>query len=219
VTPPDRASHLARIRGLYGMVDLSPGSAPAGRLARALLEGGARVLQVRMKGASAAAMLAVLDELRPLARSRGATLIVNDRVDVALAGGADGVHLGQDDLPLAAARRIAPHLVIGVSTHSELQAAAAEREGADYIGFGPIFATTSKARPDRVVGVAVLRDVCARVRLPVVAIGGILPEHAREVAAAGAAAAAIIGGVSRAADPVAAARTVGQAFDGRRAPI
>lgn len=108
--PVSRATHLARIRGLYGMIDLPArgGGAPAGRLARALLDGGARILQLRMKEGSAAAMLAVLDELRPLCRRREATLIVNDRLDVALAGGADGVHLGQDDLPLAEARKLAP---------------------------------------------------------------------------------------------------------------
>jgi thiamine-phosphate pyrophosphorylase len=194
------------------MVDLGPGSGSAGQLARSLLDGGARVLQVRMKGGSASAMLAVLDELRPLALARGATLFLNDRLDVALAGGADGVHLGQQDLPLAAARRIAPELVIGISTHSEGEAEKAVEGGADYLGFGPVFATSSKERPDPVVGLARLRDACGRSRVPVVAIGGILPEQAAEVAAAGAAAAAIIGGVSRAADPAAAAQRVSRAF-------
>src|SRR5436305_570944 len=136
------------------MVDLGPGSPPAGRLARALLEGGARVLQLRMKRGSAAAMLAVVDELRPLCRRHEALLLVNDRLDVALAGGADGVHLGQDDLPLADARRIAPSLIIGVSTHDEAQAIAAAEGGASYVAFGPIFATASKENPDPVVGIA-----------------------------------------------------------------
>ncbi|HZS39746.1 MAG TPA: thiamine phosphate synthase, partial [Polyangia bacterium] len=139
-----RAAHLERLRGLYGMVDLpaAGGGPPAGRLARALLDGGARVLQLRMKGASAASMLAVVDELRPLCRRREATLIVNDRLDVALAGGADGAHLGQDDLPLAAARALAPApFLLGVSTHSPAQARAALDAGADYLGFGPCFAT------------------------------------------------------------------------------
>src|SRR5438876_11089120 len=131
---------MKSFRGLYGIVDLpaAGGGIPAGQLARALLDGGARILQLRMKGATAAAMAAVCDELRPLCRARDALFIVNDRLDVALAGGADGVHLGQDDLPLAAARRIVPPgFVIGVSTHSEAQALAASSTaggGADYIG-------------------------------------------------------------------------------------
>src|SRR5438067_9007239 len=126
-----------------------------------------------MKGATAAAMAALCDELRPLCRARAALFIVNDRLDVALAGGADGVHLGQDDLPLAAARRIVPPgFVIGVSTHDEAQARAAADGGADYLGFGPCYATTSKANPDPVVGLAALARVCA-LAVPVVAIGGI----------------------------------------------
>jgi thiamine-phosphate pyrophosphorylase len=202
-------------RGLYGMVDLGPGAPPAGRLARALLDGGARVLQLRMKGATAAAVLAVVDELRPLCRQREARLIVNDRLDVALAGGADGVHLGQDDLPLAAARAVISRsrgFLVGISTHDEAQAQAAAAGGADYIGFGPCFATTSKRDPDPVVGLERLAAVCRTLPLPVVAIGGITVERARDVAAAGAAAAALIGGVNRAPDIVAAARAVGEAF-------
>ncbi len=208
---------IAKVRGLYGMVDVGRGAPPAGRLARALLDGGATVLQLRMKGASAADMLAVVDELRPLARARGAALIVNDRLDVALAGGADGVHLGQDDLPLAAARAVIAAagragFLVGVSTHDEAQAAAAAAGGADYLGFGPVFATATKANPDPVVGVDRLAAVCRAVAVPVVAIGGITVERAAEVARAGAAAAALIAAVNRAPDPVAAARSVTKSF-------
>jgi len=203
-----------QLRGLYGMVDLprSGGGPPGGRLARQLLDGGARVLQLRMKGATAAAMLAVIDELRPLCKQREATLIVNDRLDVALAGGAGGVHLGQDDLPLVEARRLAPAgFLIGVSTHTLDQARAAQAGGADYLGFGPCFPTRTKERPDPVVGLDPLVEVC-RLPLPVVAIGGITVERAAEVARAGAAAAAIIAAVNRAPNPTAAARAVCAAF-------
>ena len=210
-----REQHLARIRGLYGMVDLGPGAPPAGRLARALLDGGARVLQLRMKGGAAAELLAVVAELRPLCKEREATLIVNDRLDVALAGGADGVHLGQDDLPLAEARRLAPSLVIGVSTHDERQARLAVEGGADYLGFGPIFATTTKVNPDPVVGLARLASV-ARLGPPVVGIGGITLESVAAVAATGAAAAALISAINRAPDVVAAAGRVSDAFAAAR---
>ena len=199
------------ICGLYGMVDLHAGSPPAEPLARALLDGGARVLQLRMKGASAAAMLAVVDELKPLCRQREALLIVNDRLDVALAGNADGVHLGQDDLPLAEARRLAPSLTIGVSTHDEAQARAAAEGGADYLGFGPIFATATKQNPDPVVGVERLVTVC-RLPLPVVAIGGITLQGAADCARAGAAAVAVIAAVNSAPDVVAAARAFSALF-------
>ncbi|MSP63217.1 MAG: thiamine phosphate synthase [Myxococcales bacterium] len=199
------------------MVDVRTGPGdrppPAGRLARALLDGGARILQLRMKGASAAALLAVVDEMRPLCRRREATLIINDRLDVALAGGADGVHLGQDDLPLAAARALAPPgFLIGVSTHGEAQAFAASDGGADYIGFGPVFATATKENPDPVVGLGALTALCRRVRIPVVAIGGISLDHVPEVVAAGAAAAALIAAVNGAPDVAAAARQVTAAF-------
>jgi thiamine-phosphate pyrophosphorylase len=198
------------IRGLYGMVDLPGRGWPAGRLANALLDGGARVLQVRMKTATPAAMIAVIDELRPLCKRREARLIVNDRLDVALAGGADGVHLGQDDLPLEAARKVAPKgFIIGVSTHNIAQARVAA--GADYIGFGPCFATATKANPDPVVGLEQLALVC-KLGVPVVAIGGITLDQVRDVARAGAAAAAVIAAVNRADDVVAAARAVCDAF-------
>ena len=204
---------IEKVRGLYGMVDLTVGAPPAEALATALLDGGARVLQLRMKGSGAGAMLATVAALRPLCRRRDAVLIVNDRLDVALAGGADGVHLGQDDLPLSAARRLAPRgFLIGVSTHDEAQALAAVEGGADYLGFGPVFSTGTKANPDPVVGLAALAALCKRVAIPVVAIGGISLDTVGEVVAAGAAAAAIIAAINRAFDPAAAARRVTEAF-------
>ena len=208
-------------RGLYGMLDLvtasgqgSPG-APAllpRHLYAPLFAAGVGVLQLRLKEASAALLLAVLDEVR-LHRPPGTLLIVNDRLDVALAGGADGVHLGQDDLPLAAARRFCPPgFLIGVSTHSEAQAAAAIAGGADYIGFGPIFATTTKHNPDPVVGVERLRAVCQRSTIPVTAIGGVTPQPVPALIAAGAHAVAIISAINRAPDVRRAALAVQAQF-------
>jgi len=201
------------VRGLYGMVDLPATAEPAAAtaLAGALVDGGARVLQLRMKGADAAEQLALARLLAPWCRARGVTFIVNDRVDVALAAGADGVHLGQDDLPLPAARTIVPAgFVIGVSTHDEAQARAAA--GADYIGFGPCFTTSTKQNPDPVVGLDRLARVCAASPIPVVAIGGITLDTVAAVARAGAAAAAIIRAVNAAPDVAAAARAVTAAF-------
>ena len=207
------------IAGLYGMVDLPPhaDAAAATALAGALVEGGARVVQLRIKGAEAGEMLAMARVLAPWCRTRGVGLIVNDRVDVALAAGADGVHLGQDDLPLAAARAIVPAgFVVGVSTHDEAQARAAAEGGANYLGFGPCFTTTTKHNPDPVVGLPRLARVCAGSPIPVVAIGGITLDTVAAVVAAGAAAAAIIRAVNDAADVTAAARAVTAAFAEKR---
>jgi thiamine-phosphate diphosphorylase len=174
-------------------------------------------LQLRAKQASAAALAAAARQLLPLCREAGVPFCVNDRLDVALAVGADVVHLGQDDLPLEDARRIRsaagrPQLVIGFSTHTLAQARAASEGGADYIGFGPVFGTATKLRPDPTVGLQALAEVCRAVKLPVVGIGGITVETAPSVAAAGAAAAALIAAVDNAPDPTAAGRAVAAAF-------
>jgi thiamine-phosphate pyrophosphorylase len=142
---------------------------------------------------------------------------VNDRLDVAVAAGADVVHLGQDDLPLADALRLRtelgrPELVVGFSTHNAEQARAAAAEGADYIGFGPVFATRSKLNPDPTAGVQALAAVCRDVAVPVVAIGGIHLDAVPVVAQAGAAAAALISAVAGASDPAAAGRQVNAVF-------
>lgn len=210
-------------RGLYGMLDL-PSRPPAPDAPSAqkallprhiygpLLAAGVGVLQLRMKDASAALMLAVLDEVR-LHRPPGTLLIVNDRLDVALAGGADGVHLGQDDLPLLAARRLCPPgFLIGVSTHNEAQVEKALADGADYLGFGPVFATASKRNPDPIVGIERLRAVCASTRVPIVAIGGVTLPRVPELVAAGAHAVAIIAAVNQAPDVRAAALCVQNHF-------
>jgi thiamine-phosphate pyrophosphorylase len=188
------------IRGFYAVLDRDD---PA--LARALV-GEARVLQVRIKPAAGPAdageLLRVARMARRICDDAGAALIVNDRVDVALAAGADGVHLGQTDLPIAEARRIAPDLWIGVSTHDLAQVRAACEAGADYLGFGPVFATTTKRNPDPVQGLEGLRAaVAAAGEHPVVAIGGITAAHVGDVYRTGAHAICAIGAVNTARDP------------------
>lgn len=202
-------------RGLYGMLDLSSGDPNPRHVYAPLFRAGVGILQLRMKDAGAAAMLAVLDEISAN-RPAGTLLVVNDRLDVALAGRADGVHLGQDDLPLPAARRACPPgFLIGISTHNEAQFQAALEGGADYVALGPIYETRSKKNPDPVVGVQRLAALCARARaagVPVVAIGGITLARLPEVAAAGVQAAAIIAAVNQAPDVEAAARQAMAAF-------
>lgn len=197
-------------RGHYAIVD--PDHAPAGPLetARAVLAGGCAVLQLRFKGSDDAAHLQLARALRALAADAGVPFVVNDRIDIALLAEADGLHLGQDDLPIAEARRLFDG-PIGLSTHDLEQALEAARSGADLIGFGPVFATESKARPDPVVGLEGLGAVCAAVDLPVVAIGGLTPERAAEAHRVGAQLVAAIGAVGRAPDVRAAAEAMHRA--------
>jgi len=209
------------IRGYYAIVDVEPAALadlPALEArARARLAARPCCLQLRAKGADGAATYAAALRLRDLCRAAAVRFCVNDRLDVALAVGADVVHLGQDDLPLEEARRVralakAERMLIGFSTHDRGQALAASEGGADYIGFGPIFTTATKANPDPTVGLATLAEVCRAVKVPVVAIGGIGLDSVSAVARAGAAAAAVIGAIDEAADATAAARQVAEAF-------
>ena len=140
---------------------------------RELLEGGIKLLQLRAKAMIPVDFLRLACATRTLTRSYACSLIVNDRVDIALACDADGVHLGQEDLPLHAARKLMGDRIIGISTHSTEQAKEAEDGGADYIGFGPMFGTTTKATGYSSRGPAMLRQVREAVSIPIVAIGGI----------------------------------------------
>ena len=163
---------------------------------------GVRVFQLRVKTPDTGVMHDLASKLAPVIRAAGGLFIVNDRCDVALAVGADGVHLGQEDLPVAEARAlVGPGMLIGISTHSLDQAMESEAAGADYIGFGPIFPTRTKSAPEPVVGIEQLREVRARVRLPIVAIGGIQVGNIRAVADAGADAVAVLSAVLAAPDP------------------
>ena len=194
---------------LYAIIDpLDTGRDPVA-LAIALLEGGARLLQLRLKDATSRELLAAAERIAPLARSAGAVLLVNDRADIARAVNADGVHLGQDDLPVAAARRVlGSGRIVGVSTHDVDEARAAEAAGADYVGVGPVYATTSKATALTPRGLELIRTVRATVRCPIVAIGGITPDTATDVRTAGADAVAMIGALVRSRDPTQVVRGV-----------
>jgi len=180
-------------------------------IVRAACEGGADIVQLRRKGDDVLELTELAERCRAITAGFGALLIVDDRIDVAMAAGADGVHLGQEDLPLPAAQRLrSAHDggwpgVIGCSVHSLDQALDAEAAGADYLGVGPVFATPTKpGRPP--IGLDVLGEVASVVRLPWFAIGGVDGGTLPQVLAAGARAVAVVRAVTAAADPSAAAR-------------
>ena len=180
---------------LYAIIDPARASSrlPAAA-ARELLSAGVRLIQFRDKHASTRQLYETCAELKELLRDSDGYLIVNDRADVARATDAEGVHLGQSDLPVEMARRVlAPGQWIGCSTHSLDQVVEADRTTADYIAFGPIFPTSSKENPDPVVGLEGLREARRATGKPLVAIGGITLRNASEVLAAGADSVAVIG--------------------------
>src|SRR5947209_17148414 len=196
---------------LYPITDRRlSGLSHAAQVAR-LCEGGARLVQLREKHLSPREFYREAEGALKVARSRGVRLVINDRADIALAVGADGVHLGQDDMPPEAARvLLGEGAVIGFSTHGVEQAVAAARLPVDYIAIGPVFATQSKENPDPSVGlegVARMREAVGR--LPLVAIGGITQENARSVLDAGADSVAVISALLAPADPAEIARRMG----------
>jgi thiamine-phosphate pyrophosphorylase len=190
----------ARIAGLYGILDPSvairDGGDPEIILDYALSEvlaGGCRLLQYRDKTSPPRLLLSRAGRFARACKAAGALFIVNDRLDVALLSGADGCHLGQDDIPIAAARKAAPPgFLLGASTHNPAEAARAEEEGADYIGVGAVYRTASK--PDALTpqGPGLVAEVAASVGIPTVAISGITRENVHEVIRAGASAFAAI---------------------------
>lgn len=162
---------------------------------REALEGGVTLVQYRAKTASSAEMYAEALQLKALCNSFKVPLIINDRLDIAMAVGAAGVHLGQDDLPCAAARKLlGEDYIIGVSAHNPAEAKTALQSGADYLGCGAVFGTATKADVKK-LGTEGLTAICREKGLPVVGIGGVTADNYREVRAAGADGAAIVSGI------------------------
>ena len=216
MTPDAREGARKRLAGLHVLADDDPRwkRDPVAQ-ARAACAGGAAVVQLRAKHSIDREALAWCRAIRPITRESGALFIVNDRFDLALAAGADGVHLGQDALP---PRRIPPdarqHHLIGHSTHDAEQARRACQEPIDYLAFGPVFGTTSKQSAYRARGLAALGENAALAgSLPLVAIGGIGLDRVAEVIRAGAAAVAVISAVAAAEDPVAAVRALASVIE------
>lgn len=185
------------LNGLYVITDeqLSPGRTHFD-IARSAIEGGARIIQIRDKTAKDRHFYEAALAIRKLTAEAGALLLVNDRVHIAAAVEADGVNVGQTDMPVSAVRELlGPKSIIGLSCDSIEQAAEAQGLGADYVGFGPVFSTSTKLDAGPVSGLETLKQVCAGVAIPVVAIGGIGAVNIAEIAAAGAASAAVVSAI------------------------
>ena len=190
---------------------------PLLELARAAIAGGATALQLRDKTGRTRDTVELGVQLAQVARAAAIPLIVNDRVDVALAVEADGVHVGQDDLPARMARQlIGPDRLLGVSAGSAQEAVQAEADGADHLGAGDVFGTPSKPDAGAPIGVAGLAEIAAAVSIPVVAIGGISAANAGQAIRSGAAGIAVISAVASAADPQRAARSLLEIVEGAR---
>ena len=182
-------------------------------VAEAALVGGATVIQLRDKDASTRTLVEEGQALRELTRAYNALLIVNDRIDVALAVDADGAHVGQDDMPGELARQLlGPDRLLGISAGSMDEALAAVAAGADYLGVGPIYATRGKADAGQLTGTALLTEIARRYTTPLVAIGGITVANTKEIIQAGAAGIAVITAVVNAEDITAATRALIEAI-------
>lgn len=173
-------------RGFYFITDRALSRTNAVEDARAAIRAGARIVQYREKHAGSKKMLEAAKAIKQLCDEGSALLIINDRIDICLAAGAAGVHLGQDDMPLRVARKILQGKIIGTTVHSLREAVEAENAGADYLGVSPIFETATKSDAGKPCGTALIREVKSRTALPVVAIGGITIRNLGSVLDAGA---------------------------------
>ena len=176
-------------------------------------EGGARVVQLREKNMPKPELAKLAVEFRKVTDRFGMSLIINDHLDIAVECGADGVHLGQNDAPLDAAREQAPELVIGVSTHSEFEAFEAQAAGASYINIGPIFHTGTKSLSMEPLGLDLLRELAPKITVPFTVMGGIKARHIPELVAVGAARIAMVTEITQAEDIAAKVRELRTLFN------
>jgi thiamine-phosphate pyrophosphorylase len=199
-----RHLHASRFTGLYvitqeNTIHQSSAQTAHETIARAALAGGANIIQLRDKSTPLREVIPIAIRLRTLTRRSGALLIINDRPDLALACDADGVHLGPDDFPVSVARKVlGPHRTIGVSCGDRDEAKAAERAGADYIGAGDIFGTSTKLDAGTPIGLRAVRDIAAATTLPVAAIGGVNASNISQLRLHGAAMACVVSAVAHA---------------------
>ncbi|QSH41521.1 thiamine phosphate synthase [Lentisphaerota bacterium ZTH] len=199
----DKAARIAAFKN----IDIYPvvsSEFTAGRdvisVLQAIAEGGAKIVQLREKNRNKADIYQQALEYRRITSQYNMLLIINDHVDIALAVEADGVHLGQDDLPISAARPVAPELLLGCSSHNIKEAADAQAAGADYVNVGPIYPTGTKAVPCGVVGIEMLESVKPHINIPFTVMGGIKEHHLGELFAAGATRIAMVTEITQADD-------------------
>lgn len=185
----------------------------------ATLAGGVSLIQLREKEMPMPDFFRLAGEIRARTARSGALLIINDRLDVALAVGADGVHLGQADFPIAPARRLAPDLIIGASTHSPAEAQAAESAGASYINIGPLFPTQTKQTSGGFLGLEGLGEIARLVTIPWTVMGGIKKEHIPDLLKAGACTIAVVTAITAADDPTQSARDLLFKIRGQRPEV
>ncbi|MFP3043691.1 thiamine phosphate synthase [Treponema primitia] len=186
---------------------------PITETVEAAIAGGVTMVQLREKAAPTGEFYAIAREVQAVTRRRHIPLVINDRLDIALAIGAEGLHIGQSDLPLREARRLAGDMFIGVSTSTLEEARQAQADGADYLGVGAVYPTGSKADAGEAIGLAGFAEICAAVRIPVVGIGGINTANTAAVIRAGAAGIAVISAILSQPDIEAASRTLRMIID------
>lgn len=218
MTPCPHDERLRRLTGagLYMVTsqELSRGRTTQNVVAAALA-GGVKLVQLREKSMPTRAFYELASRIRELTHAHDCLLIINDRLDVALAVGADGVHLGQDDLPIPQARALAPDLIIGASTHTIAEARTAQQEGASYLNIGPLFATKTKQWSGAFLGLDGLRRIAEQVSIPFTVMGGIKPAHIPGLLDAGARTIALVTAIAAADDPTAATRELLMAIKGQ----
>jgi thiamine-phosphate pyrophosphorylase len=186
-------------------------------LLEAAIRGGAQIIQLREKALGTRDLFRIALAFRKITAEAGMLLVINDRIDIALAADADGVHLGREDLPLSAARRIAPELLIGISTHSREQALEAQSEGADYVNIGPIFPTRTKEGVTRFLGPEAIPEIAAGIEIPFTVMGGISGANIASVLARGARRVAVVTAVTMADDMAGAVASLREAIRSSRA--
>ena len=197
---------IFRNAGLYLVTSQSMS---AGRTTLEILEpalkAGVKLIQLREKELSANDLYRLAVKARDLTSRHNALLLINDRLDIAMASGADGVHLGQSDLPIQDARRIAPDMIIGSSSHNEAEAVKAQEDGASYVNIGPIFPTGTKKWDDEFLGVESIPRISKQLKIPFTVMGGIKLQHIPELRKAGARIIAVVSAITAALDPVSSA--------------
>lgn len=179
---------------------------------KTIIIAGVDIVQLRVKNLPDGKLIMLGNMLRKITKEADVLFIINDRVDIALAVSADGVHLGQDDMPIDAARNLMDNKIIGISTHSLAQAQQAEKNGADYIGIGPVYSTTTKHVVGKPIGCKIVHEICKTVSLPVVAIGGINQDNLAQVIKTGVQGIAVASAILKTDDPVAATKKIAGAL-------